>query len=203
MAFGHECSVRMSKGWMCLDSVDSKRFISSKTIIFISVSDHWHGFISKQDSHLGQKQHYCTRLSRYSRCYGKVSFNWDSSLTEQWRTNGISATCGVVEETIGRNQIFANQPCSSGDQWLGSDVSFLKCRTRVEVMICQSRWSSEVTVPPAFVVHSPSALGLLFCLSGQHEGKDGDGDVCIVQIIKMTLINGESQASFIAIEVLF
>lgn len=46
---------------------------------------------------MGQEQHYCPRLPRYSCCYGKVSFNWDFFLEKCKRTNGICVTGDVIE----------------------------------------------------------------------------------------------------------
>lgn len=44
---------------------------------------------------MGQEQHHSTRLSRYSCCNGKVSFNCDFFLEQYKRT------CGVME--VARN----------------------------------------------------------------------------------------------------
>ena len=57
---------------------------------------------------------------------------------------------------------------------------------------------TRVTVPPASVAHSPSELGLLFCLSVQHGWgvKVGMGELSIVK-----LVNGGSQAYCIVMNV--
>jgi len=49
---------------------------------------------------MGQEQHYRTRLSGYSCCYGKVSFNWDFFLEKYKGTNGVCFTCGMMEVAV-------------------------------------------------------------------------------------------------------
>lgn len=50
---------------------------------------------------MGQEQHHCTRLSRYSCCHGKVSFNCNFFPEQYKRTSGVCITCGVME--VARN----------------------------------------------------------------------------------------------------
>lgn len=65
----------------------------------------WFGF--QQDCDMGQEQHHCTRLSRHSCCYGKVSsigFLLSKTKTklknQQSNTNG-----GVTGATVGWEQV--------------------------------------------------------------------------------------------------